>query len=202
MDILHFALVVTYSPEIWHLVEELIHPHSANAIPGILSAVVATGLVAVLAPAAASAMIPAADAAPSSSDAPADGPAQEAEVKMRRLETAVMPEGVRAVAVGAEAPVWVYARMQTFSSPTLGYQPDADLTKGITFRVVDGDASVVLGEKRTIGSDEWVAVGVTVPRRVDGAPPPRTVRIVAERFTITGTLYHRRTVTLQVIDAR
>jgi hypothetical protein len=194
--------VVTYSPEIWHLVEELIHPHSANAIPGILSAVVATGLVAVLAPAAASAMIPAADAAPSSSDAPADGPAQEAEVKMRRLETAVMPEGVRAVAVGAEAPVWVYARMQTFSSPTLGYQPDADLTKGITFRVVDGDASVVLGEKRTIGSDEWVAVGVTVPRRVDGAPPPRTVRIVAERFTITGTLYHRRTVTLQVIDAR
>ncbi len=202
MDILHFALMVTYSPEIWHLVEELIHPHSANAIPGILSAVVATGLVAVLAPAAASAMIPAADAAPSSSDAPADGPAQEAEVKMRRLETAVMPEGVRAVAVGAEAPVWVYARMQTFSSPTLGYQPDADLTKGITFRVVDGDASVVLGEKRTIGSDEWVAVGVTVPRRVDGAPPPRTVRIVAERFTITGTLYHRRTVTLQVIDAR
>jgi hypothetical protein len=202
MDILHFALVVTYSPEIWHLVEELIHPHSANAIPGILSAVVATGLVAVLAPAAASAMIPAADAAPSASDAPADGPAQEAEVKMRRLETAVMPEGVRAVAVGAEAPVWVYARMQTFSSPTLGYQPDADLTKGITFRVVDGDASVVLGEKRTIGSDEWVAVGVTVPRRVDGAPPPRTVRIVAERFTITGTLYHRRTVTLQVIDAR
>jgi hypothetical protein len=147
-------------------------------------------------------MIPAADAAPSASDAPADGPAQEAEVKMRRLETAVMPEGVRAVAVGAEAPVWVYARMQTFSSPTLGYQPDADLTKGITFRVVDGDASVVLGEKRTIGSDEWVAVGVTVPRRVDGAPPPRTVRIVAERFTITGTLYHRRTVTLQVIDAR
>jgi hypothetical protein len=202
MDILHFALMVTYSPEIWHLVEELIHPHSANAIPGILSAVVATGLVAVLAPAAASAMIPAADAAPSASDAPADGPAQEAEVKMRRLETAVMPEGVRAVAVGAEAPVWVYARMQTFSSPTLGYQPDADLTKGITFRVVDGDASVVLGEKRTIGSDEWVAVGVTVPRRVDGAPPPRTVRIVAERFTITGTLYHRRTVTLQVIDAR
>jgi hypothetical protein len=202
MDILHFALVVTYSPEIWHLVEELIHPHSANAIPGILSAVVATGLVAVLAPAAASAMIPAADAAPSASDAPADGPAQEAEVKMRRLETAVMPEGVRAVAVGAEAPVWVYARMQTFSSPTLGYQPDADLTKGITFRVVDGDASVVLGEKRTIGSDEWVAVGVTVQRREDGAPPPRTVRIVAERFTITGTLYHRRTVTLQVIDAR
>jgi hypothetical protein len=202
MGILHFALGAIGSPEIWHLVEELIHPHSANAIPGILSAVAATGLVAVLAPAAASAMIPSADATPSPEDAPADPAVQEAEVKMHRLETAVMPEGVRAVAVGAEAPVWVYARMQTFSSPTLGYQPDADLTKGITFRVAEGGASVVLGERRTIGEDEWVAVGVSVPRRTDGTPPPQAVRIVAERFTITGTLYHRRTVTLQVVDAR
>ena len=202
MDILHFALGVTNSPEIWHLVEEFIHPHSANAVPGILSAVTAAAAVAILAPAAASAVVPAAAATPSPSDVPADGPAQEAELKMRRLETAVMPEGVRAVAVGAQAPVWVYARMQTFTSPTLGYQPDADLTKGITFRVAEGGASVVLGEKKTIGSDEWVAVGVTLTRPTDGTPPPQTVRIVAERFTLTGKLYHRRTVAFQTVDAR
>lgn len=202
MDILHVVLGVTNSPEIWHLVEEFIHPHSANAVPGILSAVTAATAVAVLAPAAASAVAPAAAATPSPSDLPADGPVQEAELKMRRLETAVMPEGVRAVVVGAEAPVWVYARMQTFTSPTLGYQPDADMTKGITFRVVEGGASVVLGEKKTIGSDDWVAVGVTVTRPMDGTPPPRTVRIVAERFTLTGKLYHRRTVSFQTVDTR
>lgn len=202
MDILHVALGAFQSPEFWHLVEEFIHPHSANAVPGVLSAVSAAAAVAVLAPAAASAVAPAAAPTPSPSDAPADGPVQEAELKMRRLETAVMPEGVRTVAIGAEAPVWVYARMQTFSSPTLGYQPDPDLTKGVSFRVVEGGASVVLGEKKTIGSDEWVAVGVTVTRPTDGTPPPQTVRIVAERFTLTGKLYHRRTVALQVVDVR
>ena len=43
------------------------------------------------------------------------------------------------------------------------------------------------------------ARGVAVEHRIGRT---KRFRIVAERFTITGTLYHRRTVTLQVVDAR
>ena len=115
----------------------------------------------------------------------------------RKLETAVMPEGVRSVVVGSDSPLWLYARMQSAASADADFQPDDDLTGGVSFRVVDGASAVVFGEKQTIG--EWVAVGVFVKAPNDGSPIPGTVSIAAER--LAGAKYFRRTITLTVLPS-
>jgi hypothetical protein len=177
----------------------LLHPpseshHVLPVLVGMVAAVAST--VAVSAGAAAAAV-----AAPSAPTAPDDVPAEDAkkqeETKRRKLETAVMPAGVRTVVAGSGSPVWLYARMLSAASPEAGFQPDAELTDGIRFRVETGGDAVELGEIETVG--DWVAVGVAVKRPADGQPLPGLVRIAVERFTPTGQLYHRRTISLQVV---
>jgi hypothetical protein len=179
----------------------LLHPpseshHILPALVGMVGAVASLAVVSAV-PAAASV----AGAAPTGPTAPddvqAEEPKKQDELKRRKMETAVMPAGVRDVVAGSGTPVWLYARMLTAASPEAGFQPDAELTDGIRFRVASGGDAVVLGDIETVG--DWVAVGVAVERTADGPPLPETILVAVERFSLTGQAYHRRTIALRVL---
>jgi len=168
----------------------LLHPPSESheILPALVGMVGAIASLAVVSAGAGA-------AAPD--DVRAEEPKKQEEKSQRKMETAVMPEGVRTVVAGSGSPVWLYARMLTAASMEDGFQPDADLTDGIRFRVADGGDAVELGEVETAGN--WVAVGVAVTAPAEGGPLPDTIRIAVERFSLTGQVFHRRTIALRVL---
>jgi len=165
----------------------LLHPpsESHHILPAFVGMVGAVASLAVVSA-----------APPAPVDVPAEEPKKQEEMKQRKMETAVMPEGVRTVVAGSGSPVWLYARMLSAASPEAGFQPDAELTDGIRFRIASGGDAVELGEIETVG--DWVAVGVSVERPADGSPLPGTILVAVERFSLTGQAYHRRTIALKV----
>ncbi len=201
----------TSSP-LWLVVEMLRHSgpeshHVLPAIAGTVAGVLATTAIAAPLAATAVSSASAAAAVPSSMPAPdasvpqfdlvADAAQRATELRIHQMQTAVEPAGARTLVAGAAAPIWLYARMCTASSPTSGFEVDEKLTEGITFRLAAGTKGAVLGERQEAGG--WMAVGIAVEAPADGSPLPETVKVVAERFATTGALYHRRTIALKVV---